>query len=262
MSVLGGVFLAFGVLLALVVLRVLYVLGSFVRKAGKPPETPLEHALDRTAKRYEKVAQKKGEYYFVRGKLAGDPATEALVSLGHLGSVLDLGCGRGQLAVLLLEAGLAERARGLDWDPEKVRLAREAAAGLEATFEEGDVRKAHEKAGGLSSTVLLVDVLHYFEKPVQDALLSQAADLVLPGGRLVVREADKGRGVRSFATRLQEGIGTRAKVNRGEQVLFRDVRRELVPLLEAKGFSCEVRPCWGLTPFSNVMLVATRAGRS
>lgn len=260
MSALGGAFLAFGLVLALVVARVLYVLGSFVRKAGKPPETPFEHALDRTAKRYEKVAQKKGEYYFVRGKLAGDPATEALVALGNLGSVLDLGCGRGQLAVLLLEAGLAERARGLDWDPEKVRLAREAAGGLEATFEEGDVREAGDNAYGPSSTVLLVDVLHYFEKPVQDALLSRAADLVLPGGRLVVREADKGRGVRSFATRLQEGIGTRTKVNRGERVLFRDVRRELVPLLEAKGFSCEVRPCWGLTPFSNVMLVATRTG--
>jgi hypothetical protein len=60
-------------------------------------------------------------------------------------------------------------------------------------------------------------------------------------------------------TRIEEGFFTAIKFNRGERVLFRDVHGELVPLLAARGFTCEVKPCWGGTPFSNVLLVAKRA---
>ncbi len=240
-----------GLVLLAVVVQALRIARSF----GKPPETPIEHAIHRTAQRFEKAAAKKGDYYFARGKLSGDPATAAIAALGPLGSVLDLGCGRGQLAVLLLEAGLATKVRGVDWDAEKVAVGARASEGQEATFEAGDVR---EISGESVDTVLLVDVLHYFTRDVQDALLLRAASHVAPGGRLVLREADRGRGPRSWMTRLQEGVGTWAKVNVGERVLFRDVRRELVPLLEGIGFTCEVAPCWGLTPFSNVLLVAKR----
>jgi len=249
---LGGVVaIAAGLLVLAFVVQALRILRSF----GKPPETPIEHAIHRTAQRFERAAAKKGDYYFARGKLTGDPATAAIAALGPLGEVLDLGCGRGQLAVLLLEAELATRVHGVDWDDEKVAIATRAAAGQEATFEAGDVRAVRADP---VDTVLLVDVVHYFTKEEQDALLLRAASLVRPGGRLVVREADRGRGLRSLTTRIQEGVGTWAKVNVGERVLFRDVRRELAPLLTAEGLACEVRPCWGLTPFSNVLLVASR----
>ncbi len=247
-------------------LLLLTLIGAARRGAslGDAPRTALEHAIDRTAKRYAQAASRRGEYYFARGKLAGDPATAAIAGLGALGSVLDLGCGRGQLAVLLLEAGTAERVHGIDWDEQKVALARRAAAGLLATFAAADVREevredhAGRDAGGSFDTALLVDVLHYFSRDTQDALLLGAARRVGAGGRLVLREADLGRGPRAWITRLFEGVGTALAVNRGERVLFRDVRRELVPLLEAEGFACTVAPCWGGTPFSNVLLVATR----
>jgi O-methyltransferase involved in polyketide biosynthesis len=113
--------------------------------------------------------------------------------------------------------------------------------------------------GDPADTVLLVDVLHYFDRATQDAILVNAASRVKPGGRLLVREADTGRGWRSTMTRIEEGFFTAIKFNRGERVLFRDVARELVPLLEARGFRCSIEPCWGGTPFSNVLLVATRS---
>lgn len=244
-----------GALAALALFVFLVQVARVLRAYGKPPETPIEHAIHRTAQRFERGAEKKGDYYFARGKLQGDPSTTAIAALGPLGEVVDLGCGRGQLALLLIEAGLATKVRGVDWDAEKIAIATRAAGDLDATFVEGDVREAGSEP---ADTVLLVDVLHYFDRDVQDALLVRAARLVRPGGRLVVREADRGRGIRSLATRVQEGIGTWAKVNVGERVLFRDVARELVPLLEGEGFRCEVVPCWGLTPFSNVLLVAAR----
>lgn len=246
-----GAGLILGLVLVLALAQVLRIALSF----GKPPSTPTEHAIERTARRFERAASKKGDYYFARGKLSGDPATKAIASLGSLGSVLDLGCGRGQLAVLLLEAELATSVRGVDWDDTKIAFATRASEGLHATFERGDARAV---TGELVDTVLLVDVLHYFGRGEQDALLVRASRLVRPGGILVVREADKGRGLRSLTTRIQEGVGTWARVNVGERVIFRDVRHELQPLLEAEGFSCEVKPCWGLTPFSNVLLVAHR----
>ena len=240
------------VALVLVLLSVVRAVRSF----RKPPETFIEHAIERTARRFQRAAAKRSDYYFARGKLLGDPATKAIAALGPLGFVLDLGCGRGQLAVLALEAGSASKVRGVDWDEAKVAFARRAAEGQDAAFEAGDVRAVE---GDPVDTVLLVDVLHYFSKDVQDALLVRAARLVKPGGRLVLREADTGRGLRSLTTRVQEGIGTWARVNVGERVLFRDVEKELVPILEAEGFSCNVTPCWGKTPFSNVLLVARRS---
>ena len=217
---------------------------------------PIGDAIERTARRYERVAKSRGTYYYVRGKLRGDPSTRAVAEAAPLGEVLDLGCGRGQLGVLLAESGAARSVRGCDWDDAKVDVANRAAEGLDAHFAQGDVRNASVES---ADTVLLIDVLHYFDRVTQDALLARAADLVRPGGRLLVREADTGRGWRSTMTRIEEGFFTAIKFNRGERVLFRDVRNALVPLLEARGFVCEVVPCWGGTPFSNVMLTARRA---
>jgi SAM-dependent methyltransferase len=215
-----------------------------------------EFAIARTAERYARAGKSRGTYHYVRGKLRGDPSTLAVAGLAPLGDVLDLGCGRGQLAVLLLESRAANTVRGCDWDDAKVAIANRAAHGLSGEFAKGDVRTTLAEP---VDTVLLIDVLHYFDRDTQDALLTRASRFVKPGGRLVLRDADTGRGWRSMMTRAAEAFFTSIKFNRGERVLFRDVVRDLVPVLEGQGMSCAVVPCWGGTPFSNVLLVATRA---
>jgi SAM-dependent methyltransferase len=212
-------------------------------------------AIARTADRFDRADAGRAHRYYVRGKLRGDPSTHAVAALGPLGDVVDLGCGRGQLDILLLEAGLASRVHGFDWDERKIDLARRASIGLAARFDRADLRDA---PAGSADSVLAIDVLHYFDAHTQDALLERAANLVRPGGRLIVRDADNGRGWRSAATRVQEGLTTAIRFNRGERVMFRDIRRELIPRLERQGLSCELTPCWGGTPFSNMLLVATR----
>ena len=213
-----------------------------------------EGAVTRTATRYARRTSGPTLHY-VRSKLRTDPSARAIAERAPLGDLLDLGCGRGQLAVLLLEAAAADRVVGVDWDAEKVAAAERASVGLEARFLVGDVRTAEVAA---ADTVLLVDVLHYLAPAEQDALLARAAGLVRPGGRLVVRDASTRHGWRSTLTLLAERIGTAAGVNRGERVVFRDVERDLVDVVEREGLRCEVEPCWGSTPFSNVLLVARR----
>jgi 2-polyprenyl-3-methyl-5-hydroxy-6-metoxy-1,4-benzoquinol methylase len=87
-------------------------------------------------------------------------------------SVLDLGCGSGQVS--LLAASLGARVLGIDIAPAMLAIAREAAerAGLagDARFEEGDVVTRELLP---ADVVLLVGVIEYYED--YPALLARAA---------------------------------------------------------------------------------------
>jgi 2-polyprenyl-3-methyl-5-hydroxy-6-metoxy-1,4-benzoquinol methylase len=211
--------------------------------------------IERTALRFARVAEQRSTYHYVGIKLRRDPATRAIARLAPLGDVLDIGCGRGHLALFLLESGLARSVRGFDWDDEKIALAKRAGEGLDASFEAKDVRLARFES---ADTVLLVDVLHYMDVGAQDELLECAAEMVRPGGRLVVRDVTSRRGWRSIVTLFVEWLAMRVRLNLGSRLSVRDVAGELVPRLEAKGMRCTIEPCWEGTPFSNVLLVATR----
>jgi O-methyltransferase involved in polyketide biosynthesis len=123
-----------------------------------------------------------------------------------------------------------------------------------ATFEAADARSFDAAP---ANTVLLIDLLHYFTIDEQNAILDHAADHVKPGGRLLVREADTERGWRSFATLFEEKVFTTLRFNRGERVRFRPAR-EIASRLEQRGFTCDIVPAWGSTPFSNVLVLARR----
>jgi len=200
----------------------------------------------------------------VRTKLLGDPVARLVADVegdapGALGEVLDIGTGRGQLPILLMELGRATSARGVDWDEAKVEAGRQAAqrgTPLAVSLEQGDARAADYAP---ADTVLLIDLLHYFTIDEQDEILRRAAAAVRPGGRLLVREADTERGIRSALTLLEERVFTAVRFNRGERVRFRPARKIAARLADA-GLACEVRPAWGKTPFSNVLVVGRRPG--
>jgi len=234
-----------------------------------PPEAPpWVHAVERVAGRYAPAdgatAAERSRFHYVRTKLLGDPVARLVADVegeapGALGEVLDIGTGRGQLPILLVELGRATSARGVDWDEAKVEAGREAAARgapLAVTLERGDARSADYVP---ADTVLLIDLIHYFTIDEQDEILRRAAAAVRPGGRLLVREADTERGIRSVLTLLEERVFTAVHFNRGERVRFRPAREIAARLTEA-GLACEVRPAWGRTPFSNVLVVGRRPG--
>src|SRR4051794_28784287 len=63
---------------------------------------------------------------YVAAKLHHDPAYRRVLALAAseaFGDVVDIGCGRGQLAVALLEAGLARSVLGLDRNAAHLDLA-------------------------------------------------------------------------------------------------------------------------------------------
>ena len=207
--------------------------------------------VKRVAERYGSV----GARMYARGKLGSDPVAAQLLELGNaraMGHVVDVGAGRGQMGIMLLEAGLATKVTGFDWDERKVADANAAARGLDASFSRGDVR---EHAIPPCDTLLLLDVLHYLTDVQQAALVERAA--VAAGRTVVVRELDPDRGWRSFTTRLQEAVTTSLGYNVGERVRVRPIADVVKPLEEA-GFSVRIEPSWGRTPFANVAVIATR----
>ncbi|EYF02130.1 DUF2062 domain-containing protein [Chondromyces apiculatus] len=258
----GGALLTWGV----VSLRRRFVAGSGLGPGPYrlPPDTPpWIQAVERVASRYcpERgyTATQRARFHYTRIKLISDPVARLVADIageqpGALGEVLDIGTGAGQLPLLLLDLGRATRVRGTDWDEAKIADARRAAAGLPAEMWRADAREAEL---GEADTVLLIDLLHYFRLPEQDAILRRAAAAVRPGGRLVIREADPSRRLRSVMTLLEERVFTAIRWNRGERVRFRHPQ-EFVALLEALGFRCDVRSAWGKTPFSNVLILAER----
>jgi SAM-dependent methyltransferase len=195
---------------------------------------------------------------FVGGKLRHDPATLALLRLAArrpFGEVMDLGCGRGQLGLALLTAGLAERLTGLDRDGAKLAEARQAASGLPARFAEADL--AAPGALPECDTLLMVDLLYQLPEPAQRKLLRAAARAARR--RVVVRAFDPDRGWRSAIGLAMELLG---RALRGDRNAIRPLPlAALVAPLEAAGFALGVSPCWGRTPLPNVLLVAERGSR-
>ncbi|GAA0586128.1 hypothetical protein GCM10009416_25580 [Craurococcus roseus] len=195
---------------------------------------------------------------FVDGKLRHDPATPALLRLAArepFGAVVDLGCGRGQLGLALLAAGLAEHLTGLDRDAAKLAEARRAAAGLPADFTETDLAAPDPALPGCD-TLLMVDVLYQLPEAAQRPLLAAAARAARR--RVLVRAFDPDRGWRSAAGYAVEVLGRAVRGN-GNAIHPLPLAGVAAPL-EAAGFAVSVSPCWGNTPLPNVLLVAERAG--
>ncbi|MDB4995307.1 MAG: hypothetical protein JWM74_2739 [Myxococcaceae bacterium] len=221
--------------------------------------------FERVAARYADDAEgwrRRVTLGYVRSKLANDPVAGAVLELAGergLGEVTDVGCGRGQLALVLLEAGRADRVAGFDWDEAKVKEATRAAGDLPARFYAGDFASAKAAAIEGCDTALLVDVLHYLTSDEQDALLRRVADAAR--ARVIVRDLDPDRGWRSTVTRVQEAVTTFVRFNRGARVHVRPIAAA-TKVLDACGFDAEVTPCWEGTPFANVLLVATRRARA
>lgn len=241
--------LALGTALALVGAA---LTAAVVRRDPPARDDGLDRAIDRTLLRYQRAPR--GDRMYVAAKLHSDPVVQQLARLEPpLGEVLDVACGRGQLSLLLVELGLATRFTGLDWDERKADVCRNAAG------DAGDAIVADACRAELprSDTVLIIDALHYLAREEQRALLKRAADALRPGGRLVIRELDSARGVRSRIAQWAERVGARTGMNRG--VIGEWIEpATLSTELEALGLSPQLLVHAGEKPSPNYLMIADK----
>jgi SAM-dependent methyltransferase len=217
-------------------------------------------------------------WHFARSKLRMDPVFRHLLSQGLLTlpqagtgvRVLDIGCGQGVLAGLLLAAGRVAvdggwptgwappprlaTYTGIDLMPREIGWA-QAAFGDPATFTCADMRRVPLPP---CEVVVLLDVLHYVAPDDQDTLLARAHSALVPGGRLLLRVGDASASGGFRASQWVDRIVTRV---RGNPVALHG---RTLPAWRATladiGFAVRAQPMSQGTPFSNVLLVADRRG--
>lgn len=195
----------------------------------------------------------------MRGKLARDPLAPALLAAGGgegLGDVVDLGCGRGPFAALLLASGRASKVLGLDRNARLLAQARRALAAYPFAAREADL--ATLAAVPACDTVLLLDVLYQLPAGAQLRLVTLAA--AASRRRLLIRTPDPAPGWRARLTDTLERAARPFWPHSGGCV------EPLPPGLFAErlarcGFEVETAPCWAGTPFANVLLTALAKGR-
>lgn len=240
---------------SLVVGAAIAALGAAITSLVVRPgaaEQALQRAIRATVARYRDAPI--AERIYVSTKLRTDPLTSQLARLSiSPGRVLDVGCGRGQFAVLLHELGRAEAVVGFDWDPRKIAAAR-AAQLPGAQFSTGDARSVELPR---ADTILVLDVLHYLPVADQAALLARLSERLEPGGQLLIRDVDERGTAQSRVTRWFERVATRIGYNRAASLHFRTAA-ELMAELTALGLTCSLERDRAAGPLANVLIVARR----
>jgi SAM-dependent methyltransferase len=211
-------------------------------------------------------------WHFARGKLKADPVFIALFErnlLPERARLLDLGCGQGLLASLLLaartlhEAGLwppdwappprLDGVRGIELMPADVARARRALA-ERAEIIEGDIRRTDF---GIADAVVVLDVLHYLAYPDQETVLRRIRNALTPRGVLLLRVGDAEAGLPFLASLWVDRVATFLRGHRLPALYCRPLRAWR-SLLEDLGFSVEALPMSKGTPFANVLLAARK----
>ena len=186
---------------------------------------------------------------YVRWKVKTDPVYDAVFErVRETGEqVVDIGCGVGILAAYLRGRGFEAPVAGVDHDRRKIEIAR--GLGLSnATFNIGDAG-----AIDLSGTIVMLDLLHYFDDAAQASLLRRAASA---SNLVIIRDAVRDGSWRYRATYAQETFARAIRWLKAERLNF--PRRETIVDAFA-GFDAEIVPLWGRTPFNNYLFVFRRS---
>jgi trans-aconitate methyltransferase len=235
-----------------------------MRRALHPTVAAL---VEKTASRYLPTGCASWE--FANGKLRFDPVYREILQRGLLpsrGTLLDLGCGQGLMLALLATAKElyrthawpptwpqppALRLHGVEIRPRMVAHA-QAALGNDATIVHGDLRTTLLPR---CDVALLFDVAHLMPRADQDRLLARLAEVIEPGGLLVLREADAAAGLRFWAVRVGNWLCHAAQGRWHSRFHYRTAAAWRERLAEM-GFEIESEPMGQGTPFANVVIYA------
>lgn len=112
---------------------------------------------------------------------------------GH-DAVFDIGCGSGQLCLLVGEFSKARRIHGIEIDEKLIRNARAEVSGSDVqntriSFTVFDGANIPEIVRDFD-LVFMVDVLHHIPRDAQEKFLKQLYERMGPGARLVLKDID------------------------------------------------------------------------
>jgi len=192
---------------------------------------------------------------YARLKVTADPAYAAVLDAlrGRNKPLLDHGCGVGLLAFFLRENGFTAPITGIDFDQRKIDIARRASSRYrDIEFIAGDARAKSPD----DRDVVLLDILHYLDPQSQQQILANAART---SGIVVIRQGIRDRSWRYRLTAIVDAIGRAIRWMKAEHLNY-PTREEIVRAFG--GFTHEITPLWGRTPYNNYLFVFRRAESS
>lgn len=199
------------------------------------------------------------DYFYARSKLRSDPVYAAVVreiAASEL-PVLDIGCGIGLLAQYLRATGHRAPVIGFDYDGRKISSARFVAeqSGYQGlSFSSGDARSGLPDFNG---HVVILDILQFFTREEQNALLGNAAARVAPGGKLIIRSTLRDDSWRFRMTVWGDYFAKITSWMKAAPTWYPD-EEQFREVLGGASMNLRLEPLWGGTPFNNYLLIATR----
>lgn len=220
------------------------------------PGSTTTAALERAVHRYRSAPLLARMFVHGRAFLADLARVEEYVP--RHGFVVDLGCGHGLFANVLVEASGTRRVLGLDHDERKIAVAR-ATVGDRADrlrFEVADIVAVPPPR---CDAISIIDVLYLMAPEDQERVLRGAAAALNEGAPLVVWTQEARVDPRYALTYAQETISVSLGLTRGQRRRFHfPSRDDALAMFARAGFRAEVIEMHR-RPYSDVLFLARKA---
>lgn len=219
------------------------------------PGSTTSAALERAVHRYRKAPLTARWAVHGRAFLSDLAIIEQYVP--RHGFVVDLGCGHGLFANLLVEASQGRRVLGTDIDERKIAVARSTIAGRDALrFEIADMVAVPAPR---CDAVTIVDVLYLLTAADQERVLRNVADALVEGAPLIVKAQEARMDARYALTYAQEVVSVGLGITRRSGSRFHfSSRDEAMAMFARTGFRAEVIQMHG-RPYTDVLYLARKA---
>lgn len=169
------------------------------------------------------------------------------------GQVLDLGCGFGLFSLYYAMMAPGRNVTGVDLSERRIAAAQRCAAALGVTNASYVAQDALLWRGERTfDAIYMLDLIHHLPKDSVADTLGRIADLLAPGGVLIVKDVADRPAYKALFTlaldRLMVGL---------EPIHYWPIV-ELSSLLRSLGFEVKVHPIRDVLPYPHVLYVCTR----
>lgn len=150
--------------------------------------------------------------------------------------IVDIGCGYGFLSVMLRLLAENRNVVGIDYDDEKIAVARNISRNMDGiNFEIADICKDPIPTGDI---YILNDVLHYLPRDIQFSVLDQCLDQLSDGGKIILRDTDTDLKKRTKFAKFTEFQSTKVfRFNKTQNDLQYLSGKEIKEYIEKRGFT-------------------------